>query len=372
MSAHHPRRLAWRHATLAAMVLVGAGCAQAEGDDAAAAGATPAAPVAAPARNVRIVEVGAQRFRQVRTYTGETAPWKTTTIAAEFAGRLVRLDGEVNDELRAGDTVAHLNADTADAEIQAARVQLEGAEARLRRAQKLRKDKLIAAAEVDDARTAVKAAKAALKSAKVRRGLARVKAPIGGIVTARHAEPGEYAAPGAPLLTLADLRAMKVIVHVPEDEIAEMREGMRLDVRIPSLPDLGTIAGEVSRVGFVGNRSNRTYPTEIRLENAALTLRVGMLAEADALVADVADAVVIPRDAVVDRPDGAVVYVVDAEVARERPVKVGASDGDRVRILAGLQPGDRLVIAGQRRLSDGDAVRVLAPLRVGAEGVDRP
>ena len=334
-----------------------------------AIGCAPAAPAQeAPAKegpkvekllNVEVAKIVPRRFRRELVFLGDAQPIRSAIVAAEVPGRIVSLTKDKDDKVVQGEVVARIDTRGVDADIDHAEANLAAAHLRLKRLRPLRKDHLVAEGDVEDAELALRAAKALLKRTEVQRSLAKVQAPIDGVVIDRFAEPGEHAAPGAPLLSLADLSVVEVRIHVPEDQVRLLENGKPVRASVPAVPELGEMEAKVARLGKVGDPRNRTYPVDALLPNAGGRIRAGMLIEARVTEIDRPDAVVAPRDAIVEGRDGKVAYVVVDGVARARPVTLGPSVGEDVWVKSGLVAGDMLIVRGQMQVVGGERVQVI-------------
>jgi RND family efflux transporter MFP subunit len=167
--------------------------------------------------------------------------------------------------------------------------------------------------------------------------------------------------PGSPILTIADLADMRVDIRVPEDEVRFLTEGAQVDIQIPALGPEGKISARVHRIGLLANTKNRTFPVELAIQNADLRIRSGLLVLAAVKQVDLPSAIVIPRDAVVDGPEGASVMVVESGKCAQRKVTLGPGDEQVVVVESGLGPGDALIVVGQRIARPGDEVVIIEP-----------
>ncbi len=188
-------------------------------------------------------------------------------------------------EMLANPLAAQAQVDAADAAYQVAAAIAEAAQARL--------DALIAGPtpeQVAVAQAAVKQAEAALNILLVQRDKMTVRSPLDGLVTGRALRPGELAAPGAPILTIADLSKVRLTVYIAEDQIGRVRLGQKVQVTVDSFPGR-TFPGEVSyispRAEFTPKnvqtqkeRVNTVFGVRIRLSNAEMLLKPGMPADA--------------------------------------------------------------------------------------------
>ncbi len=124
------------------------------------------------------------------------------------------------------------------------------------------------------------------------------------------------------------------------------------------------LAGSITFVGATVDPDSRTFPIELTLPNPGERIKPGMVADVSVVQAELAGAIVVPRQALVSMEEGPVVFVVEGageeSLAAARAVRVSASQGNDVVVESGLQAGDRLVVVGQQGLTDGDRVRVVA------------
>jgi len=190
---------------------------------------------------------------------------------------------------------------------------------------------------------------------------AGVRAPFAGTVSEKLVEPGMYVQPGAPLLTLTDVGAMKLVVQVPEAELRQWRVGRQLPVRFEAYPNV-VFTGTVRNLGLKGGEGGR-FPVELHIANnqPATPLRVGLTARVR-LTADSTTALMLPRTALAANASGkqAAVYVLQGRQVRRRTVELGPATGTRVTVLAGLAVGEQVVVSGTQGLRDGLRVSVAA------------
>lgn len=344
-----------------------------------------AAPVAKGGSNAIAVEVEAVATGEyVRSLTlpGRFAPWKTVRVGVEIPGRVVELGAEEGEEIEADrvlvrldSTLARASVGQAAAQVAAADVGVKGARIQLDRTEKLAESKIADQARLDGAKIGYEQAKAqravaaaAQKAAAAQLDRHTVRAPMAGRVLARRIEKGELASPGMPLFEIVSLQKMKLVVDVPEARITSLEQGRDVMVTVPA-DDNRALKGKVSRIPAVADSASRTFPVEIEVDNEAGRLRGGMMARARIEVEREEQAVLVRAEAIVDeagpRADAvvSVAYVAKDGKAERRVVQTGelvpGDGGPRIRVLSGLQAGDKLIVVGQRRVVDGDTVRVV-------------
>ncbi len=294
---------------------------------------------------------------------------RQSTVAAQVSGRIVELRFDVGDFVRKGEVIVRIDERAATQAVQASEAQVRQAEAELRnaraqyeRSKQLVVEKFLSQAALDKSEADFKAAQARVtallagaEQAATERGFATIVAPYSGVVSARHVELGEMAAPGKPLMTGFDPGTLRVSATVPQTHIGAIQAGGKARVEIPSL---GRWI-EAKRMTIVPSADPRTHTTQVRLELPADVRGVypGVYARAH-FVTGTAPRLLAPRAALLRRSEVTGVYVVnDKGGVQLRQVRLGtASDERSVEILSGLRLGERVAIE---------------PVKAGVEAVPR-
>ncbi len=178
-----------------------------------------------------------------------------------------------------------------------------------------------------------------------------VQARFSGTVTSLEVRPGQYVGAGQELLRLADTGSTRLLVQVSDRDIADISEGDRVTVVVPSTGE--EIAGVVSRVYPEADFGRGLFTVEVDL--AGNGRRIGAYAEVTFRVRPFTG-VLVPAAAVTEREGGAFLYAVEDGVARRRQVTVAEEYGERVALSGGLEPGEQYVAAQVPGLRDGRAV----------------
>jgi Cu(I)/Ag(I) efflux system membrane fusion protein len=174
------------------------------------------------------------------------------------------------------------------------------------------------------------------------------KSPAGGVLTSRMAVAGAPAMKNAALLRIVDLSVLWLDAQVPESQLALVRLGQEATATFPALPGVER-TGNVIFVAPSLDETARTAAVRIELRNPELLLKPGMFARLSFRGTLAEDAVVVPVEAVLDTGTRQVAWVALGGGRFEpREVRVGPQgDGGTMQVLAGLEPGDRVVVSGQ-------------------------
>jgi len=242
-------------------------------------------------------------------------------------------------------------------EIRAAQEGVRQAQAALAQARAGLKQAQAAALQVNVRRQEIRAAQArigqsqaALRIARVTRDYATIAAPFNGIVTARLADPGAIAAPGAPLLKVQG-GAIRLEAVVPESALKAVRHGGSVPVRLDALNGR-EITGKVVEIAPQGDPASHTFVVKIDLP-AGSGARAGMFGRARFAIGR-ERRLLVPAAAVWEREGLHYLYVLDEEgTIRLRMVTVGEPVGSRIPVLSGLNEGERIVAAGREKVADG-------------------
>jgi len=220
------------------------------------------------------------------------------------------------------------------------------------------KDKAITAAELAKARLTL--AGAELELAEINLRESSIISPIDGIVTTRHIDEGNLIKAGDRIVTVADMKTVKVIVAVAEKYGGEITVGTPARIKVDAFAER-VFDAKVYSIHPALDAQTHTIQVEIRLENDESLLKPGMFARVTLITEHKDDVVIILRDVVLggridDKP---YVYVVEDKIAHKRFVEVGITQAERCEITEGLRVGQTLVVNGMHYLTDGMGVEVV-------------
>jgi RND family efflux transporter MFP subunit len=377
-----------------ALPLVAAGC------SAAPSNSTPSTPV------VAVAKVQRGSISHMLSLAGQFQPYQVVQVHAKVSGYLRRINVDIGDRVHAGEVLGVLQVPELNAQYHASQFEAERAndaitaakhevarakanhtavQANFDRLSQAAKNEpgLIAAQELDDARSRadataaqVDAAEAALAGAQQGAASAKadqervgalqaytdVTAPLTGVVTWRFADTGALIQAGTssdqstlPLVTLAQSDLLRLRVPVPEDAVRYVHVGDPMTIYVSALDR--NFTGKVVRFTRDVSLSTRTMETEVDLPNPDLTVTPGMYANTSLRLAHVENALTVPAMAVTGGGQSGTVMVVGADGRlATRTVQVGLRGSTLVQVTAGLQEGDEVVLGDTSRYRDGELV----------------
>jgi membrane fusion protein (multidrug efflux system) len=307
-----------------------------------------------PIPNVARGIVLSQQVPLRRELIGAVQSSVTVDAASRVAARIAAIPVHAGDRVQRGQVLAALDASDLRAGLAQARAQLEAARGQLHRAaaDEQRFAALFArgsvtASEHDAAEAAYRGAlgqvgqaEAAVAAARASLVYATVRSPVDGVVVERLAEPGDMAMPGRPLVRLYDTGALRVELEVAEDLARKIELGTPLLVRVDAIGT--TYRTRVNEIVPASDPLNRSFLVRAPLPSGG-HLQPGMFARA-ALTIGSEQVLTAPADAIQQVGQLYTVRVITDGRIETRMVALGRSFHDRVEILAGLQPGQRVLL----------------------------
>lgn len=261
--------------------------------------------------------------------------------------------------LVARDMVSVSEFNQAEANYLAAKAQYERALRSLRVAELGFRQEEIAAAEAE-----VQRLQAKIK--RLREDLQKtvIRAPVSGFITQRHIEVGQWVERGGKVVDIIDLASVLVSVPVHERDIRHVQVGDAATVTLDALPNR-TFTGRVKHITPQADLASRTFPVKVEVANTPdSAIKAGMFARVTLQTGAAQPSVFVPKDAVVRRGSGAVVFVVQETQARMVAVKTGRTHEGFIEIIDGaVHAGDHVVVTGNELLRDQAVVAVQSPLR---------
>ena len=354
-----------------------------------------------------IVEVAAARpasgakQEALLNASGYVTPRRRATVAAKVTGRVERIYAEEGLRVKSGQVLATLDCSQPNATLTSARsdrdataaaladlqVQSANADREAVRAQGLHAAGVISPQALDAAKTTAESlhskialTKEQVRAAEARIGVAQqdadnciVRAPFDGIVVSKDAQRGEMVSPVSAgggftrtgIATLVDMNSLEIEVDVNESYIARVKEGQRVNAMLDAYPDR-ELPAKVRTVIPTADRQKATVKVRISFDKLDDTIlpdmgvKVAFLSAAPPPGKNAGGEAraIIPKSAVHTDGGKQIVYLVRDQKLERRAVSLGAERGGDVEIIAGLAPGDKLVVSGADKLHEGQSVEI--------------
>ncbi len=314
---------------------------------------------------VQSVETGT--IESIVTATGTLRPVREAQIATEIRGHLYWSE-DGNDrllakgsEVKKGQVVAKLDSDewVVGARVQARKLAVETAKRTLDEQETLFSRQLATAMAVENARKTWAEADANYRDALIKIDKTRIVAPIGGMLSERaDITQGTLVTPNTSIAKIMDYSQVFVDLKIPNAQIISVKLGQRIRVSNYALPD-AVFEGEIAEMDPALDPATRTVKVVGMVNNPDLLLRAGMFVKTEIIVESRQNVVLIPRQLILRRRNQKVVFVEEEGRAQQRGVETGLEDRDRVEIVVGLEPGERLISSNYETLRPRTRVRVV-------------
>ena len=244
-------------------------------------------------------------------------------------------------------------------DIAAAKATVTESEANLKVAQANKSERPAYQENLNALQSEVSAAADQLAQAQAKLADMVITSNIAGTVTARKADPGDLASPGAPVLEVQFLDWLYVTSTLPIDASQQIHAGQMATITIDGLPGR-TFSGPITNINPAADPLSRQFGIKVRLDNKDHSVRPGMYGRVSIVTSQTVASVVVPHEAVQTSLAGATtVTVVDsANVAHVRTVTLGVSDDKGVQITSGVQSGDHVVVLSYNALKEGQKVKI--------------
>jgi membrane fusion protein (multidrug efflux system) len=284
-------------------------------------------------------------------------PNRIVTVSSEVSGRIERIPLEEGSKVRVGDLLVQLNTDLILPEYESAKAQVERDQIEFDRITNLSKENAATQRELDNATSQLAISKARLEGIGARLERSRILAPTAGVLNDLLVEEGEYVDAGKPVAQVVDSDTVKVVVEIPELDIAFFSIGEEAQVFVRGRTE--PLTGTITFISQLADSKTRTTRTEITLDNSRQLLRSGQIVHVSLTRRVLKDAILVPLLAVIPMENGKAVYVANSSQAKRRQVELGIIKDDQVQIISGLEPGDELIIAGHRFIAPGQKVNIV-------------
>jgi RND family efflux transporter MFP subunit len=279
-------------------------------------------------------------------------------IAAEASGVITSLNVNLGDVKTKGAVLATIDDKLKQLAVRKAKIDLDKLQKNLERYKNLFKGGTLTEQQLDDAQTLYDNAVLQLEQAEKQLADATVKAPISGIVSKKNFEKGEFVNMGSPLLTMVDISRFKIKLNVSESNVYKLKTGDLASVTTDVYPGV-KLEGKVSYISPKGDDTHN-YAVEIEMaNNKEYPLKSGTFANVQIQLPVVAEALYIPRQALLGSVNDAKVYVAENGKALLRSIVVSEGNDQYLRVISGLNESEQVIVNGQINLADGKEIKII-------------
>lgn len=359
---------------LVATLLVAAARYYAEGSQAALAdqreaGLIDAKSVKAEFRRVKVFRPFPMAIQDVLELPGTVEASEDIELATTIGGMVNAIAVHEGDRASAGQTLLNLDMKQEKAQLREAQINFALAQGNRADLERLFNDSIISRSERNEAVGIATRAQAIVEAQQAKVNQGKITSPINGIVDHIAVDVGEHVNAGQPVLRIVDIDRIKVVLNIPEKDVAYFRAGQRVGLSATINGERRHVEGSIEHVTLTADRDSHTYPVKVIAENPGRLLRPGMIVSAALVRRSRGDAIALPIFSVIDREGGPVVFVVKDGEVQQRPIQTRAIEGSLVEIASGLEVGEAVVVVGQRSLIDGERVEIVEDLTESAKAL---
>ncbi|HEX5343240.1 MAG TPA: efflux RND transporter periplasmic adaptor subunit [Duganella sp.] len=326
------------------------------------------------AQVVTAVKVQAAEWQPQLNAVGTLAPVRGVDVTTEIAGLVREVRFKSGDEVKAGQVLFELNADTDLAQLRSLQAAADLAATTLKRDKLQLAAQAISQAQVDADEADLKSKQALVAQQKAAVDKKTIRAPFAGKLGITAINPGQYLNPGDKLVTLQTIDTVYVDFFVPQKQLASLSIGQKLTLSSDAYPGVAFPA-KVTSISPKVDAATRNVQVQATVPNAKRQLLPGMFANVALDQGDMKKYLTLPQTAITYNPYGSTVFVLapppaDAKdalkddkgqpylVAQQVFVTTGATRGDQVAILTGVKEGQTVVTTGQLKLKNGTPARI--------------
>jgi membrane fusion protein (multidrug efflux system) len=314
-------------------------------------------------------------------------------VAAKTTGVLIKLFVEEGQAVKAGQVLAQLEQDTARAKLAQAEAQMRKADASFSYNEKAIQKQLIPQRDYDQTKYDMQNLRAAYEEARLNLQFTTITAPVDGVIAERSVKLGNLIQVNQNLFRIVGMDPLQAVLNVPERQLGILKGGQHVTLEADALPGQ-KFTGDILRIAPVVDSASGTFRVTCEFHDKTATLKPGMFGRIGIVYDQRADALTVPRSALIEEDGETAVFVVEkaadkpadakkddakkAEVkvadavkgddtktiapglvAHRKLVKVGYSDGDKIEIRSGIDEGTQVITVGRNAVRDGTAVQVL-------------
>ena len=321
----------------------------------------------------------ANQTQTVATITAQEQPWQSriqsvgtltaingAALSAEVSGIVATIDFRSGEDVQKGDVLLTLRPNNDPAVLAQLQAQARLASINYERDAQQFAAKAVSRAQLDTDRANLDSADAQVAAQEAAMAEKVVRAPFSGRLGIRQVDIGQYLAAGTKIVTLEQLNPLFVDFYLPQQDLPRLAIGQKVELGLDTYPSR-LFPATITAIGAALTQDTRSIAVRAELQNPDAALRPGMFTAVFVDVGAVREAVTLPQTAIAYNSYGDTVYTVEhgkdvqgheTLLARQVFVTLGATRGDQVQVLSGIEPGTQIVIAGQMKLHNGSPLAI--------------
>jgi membrane fusion protein (multidrug efflux system) len=319
-----------------------------------------------PAVTVSALKADYQQWQPQLSAVGTLRAVRGVDVTTEVAGLVRSLEFKSGDEVKAGQVLAQLNADSDIAQLRALEAAADLANTVYERDKQQLAAEVISKAQVDTDAADLKSKRAQVAQQAALVEKKTIRAPFAGKLGISTVNPGQYLNAGDKVVTLQTIDPIYIDFMLPQQQLPLVSIGQKVQLTTDAYKDV-VFEGRVNAINPRVDTNTRNVQIEATVPNAKRQLLPGMFATVKVASGDEQRYLTLPQTAITYNPYGSTVFVVKASdkkddkgntvlTAQQIFVTPGPTRGDQVAILKGVEPGSQVVVSGQVKLKNGTPV----------------
>ena len=319
----------------------------------------------APAVTVSAVKAVSDDWQPQLSAVGTLRAVRGVDVTTEVVGLVQSVNFKSGEEVKAGQLLVQLNADTDNAQLQTLVAARDLSQSVYERNKKQFQAQAVSQASLDADAADLKVKQAQVAQQEAQTIKKSIRAPFAGRLGIHSVNPGQYLNAGDKIVTLQALDSIYVDFYLPQQELSRLTKGQTVTAVSDAYPNK-KFTGRITAVSPKVDPQTRNVQIEALLENPRHELLPGMYANIRVQAGKPQRYLTIPRAAVTFNPYGETVYIVEDKgkdakgqsslAVKQSFITTGPARGDQVAVLKGIKEGDRVVTAGQLKLKSGSPV----------------
>jgi membrane fusion protein (multidrug efflux system) len=319
-----------------------------------------------PPEAVTTVVAKEERWPATLSVIGTVAAVQGVTVSADLSGIVERISFESGRAVHSGDVLLQLDTRQERAQLTAVEAQRDLARVDFGRMQDLLQERVVSRAEYDRAVADQRQSEARVEEILATIERKTIRAPFAGILGIRQVDRGQYLSAGDAVVSLQSLDPIYVNFGVPQQSIAQVGTGRRVNITGGDLAGAQFI-GRVTALDSIVDETTRNVQVQATLANPEGKLRPGMFVQTEVVVGASRRVIALPTSAINYAPYGDSVFIVadlkgnNGQIyrgVRQQFVKTEGARGDQVAVISGIKPGEEVVTSGVFKLRNGAAILV--------------
>ncbi len=291
------------------------------------------------------------------TVTGSVLPNESLELKSEISGKITSIKFKEGNKVTKGELLLQINDDEISAQLDKQRYNRKLNQDNEFRQRKLVEKDAISQEEYDNALNRLNTTVADIRLLEAQLSKTRIKAPFDGVIGLRYVSEGAYLSPSAIIATLYNISPAKIEFAIPGRYSTQVAQGKKIFFTIEN--DLTTHEGEVYAIEPRIDPATRTLKIRALADNEKGILLPGQFVKVELVLESMADAILVPTEAVIPEQNGKMVFILEGGKAKGVKIETGIRTDNSLQVLSGLKPGDTLLTTGILQLRPGIEVQIV-------------